>query len=178
MLPAGSHGAGGRTMTSAELTKLAGEVLRDKGMALGARKNEHAIKAAQLALLKAIRRTPERTATIDATIDDPAAKYRDRAPWRGSVPRKLALDGLIVRDGMAKSKRVHRHAGYNALWRGVDDTAIDCRIAELRHWLTVNTPPAQTPEVNNETLFDNQNRTPGDDTPSAPDKNERHLFNV
>jgi len=166
-------------MTTAELTKLGGEGLRDKGMALGARKNEREIRAAQLALLKAIRQSPNRCATIDATICDFAAKYETRAPWRGSVPRQLALDGLIVRDGMVKSKRVHRHAGYNARWRGIDDVAIDRRVDELEQWLALNPPAEHTPEVNSKTLFDlDPNEAPGTAMPSASIQTERQDSNA
>lgn len=173
-MPSGASDTGGEVMIVTR-TIQPGEALRDRGMERAARHRQWRIAAGQLALLRAIRRNPERTATTDDATSDVSMQYADGGRWRGSVPQRLALDGLIERVGTVKSTRPSRHCGYVAVWGGRDDGAIDCRIVELERWQAANPPAEHTPEGNDGTLFDlDKNATPGTEMPSAPGKNERH----
>lgn len=121
--------------------RFVGEARCDDGMRRAARRKEYAIRRSAYALLVAIRGKPDRTATTDDAVDDLSAKFSDGGRWRGTVPRRLAANGLIVKVAVVKSARPHRHRGYLTRWRGVDDAAIDSEIAALRRWLAEHAPP-------------------------------------
>lgn len=111
-----------------------GERLRDEGMDRAAKRKRRRIWRAQLRLLKAVLRSPDRVATTDDACHDLGCQYRDGGRWRGSVPVELARKHLIRKVGVVASARPSRHAGYVAQWQGIDDDAIVtyCRLLRRR----------------------------------------------
>jgi hypothetical protein len=97
----------------------AGETRRDVGMAAAALPKSLRVRAGMVAMLDALIRSPDGTATIDdATApDDLAAAYADGGQWRGSVTRSLAAMGLIAKVAAGASDRPSRHAGARYVWR-------------------------------------------------------------
>ncbi|QVL34218.1 hypothetical protein KIH39_10015 [Telmatocola sphagniphila] len=93
------------------------------------------ILTAQIALLEAVRRNPSRCTTTDDITADLMAKHSDGGRWRGTVPRSLAVAGLIKKIGTVNSSRAARHSGYLAQWQGVSDSAIDAHLVTLRREL-------------------------------------------
>jgi len=138
--------AGGEPMKiTPEQGRQQGEALRDAGMALAARRQEWLINRDSLAMLLAIRRSPDRTASTDDAVDDLADQYADGGRWRGMVPQRLSRAGLIIPAGAIKSARPSRHRGFVTLWRGVNDDNIDLEISALRAWLANNPQPQPEP---------------------------------
>jgi hypothetical protein len=121
-----------------------GVALRDEGRERAARWREYQIKAGQLAFLRALLRSPDRTATVDDATEEPDLPFKDGGKWRGSIPK--ALGGLIEQAGVVRSSRPSRHAGYVTLWRGTDDAGIELKCVELEAWLADNADLADEAE--------------------------------
>jgi hypothetical protein len=121
-----------------------GVALRDEGRERAARWREYRIKAAQLAFLRALLRSPERTATVDDATEELDLPFEDGGKWRGSIPK--GLGGLIEQADVVQSSRPSRHAGYVTVWRGTDDAAIDLKCVELESWLANNADLADEAE--------------------------------
>ncbi|MEQ8847414.1 MAG: hypothetical protein RIC11_06675 [Botrimarina sp.] len=126
-----------------------GERRRDHGMAAAACPKALRVRAGQVALLDALLRSPDGTATIDdATApDDLRAAFTDGGQWRGTVPRALAAMGLIDKVAIGSSQRPSRHAGTRGVWRLVDRTKgiiARCRFSAAVNLALRETPPAGT----------------------------------
>jgi hypothetical protein len=122
---------------------VAGETNKAEGIALASQGLgcERLIMTTQLEMLRVIRQSPDRVATIDdATAEDELeGQYPQNGKWRGAAINALAKCGLIapyVKDGyrtIALSTRPSRHRGHVSLWQAaVDDDALDLAIARLR----------------------------------------------
>jgi hypothetical protein len=96
-----------------------GETRRDVGMAAAACPKALRVRVGKLAMLDALLRSPDGTASIDdATApDDMAEAFADGGQWRGQITRSLAADGLIAKVAAGASDRPSRHAGARYVWR-------------------------------------------------------------
>jgi hypothetical protein len=144
------------------------EQLRDEGRDRAALHREFQIKATQLALLQAILRSPNRTATLDDATPDLEEAFEDGGRWRGSIPR--GLNGLIESAGVVLSSRPSRHRGFLTRWRGLDDGALTAKCRELEGWIGANfrdlgLQPADLTDV------DSENQP----TPPLPGASERSV---
>src|SRR5262249_14760083 len=121
-----------------------GEALRDEGRDRATRWREYQIKAGRLAVLRAIRRSPDRTATLDDATEDLTKPIEGGGKWRGAILK--GLGGLIVAADVVRSSRPSHHAGFVTLWEGTDDVAIDLKCEELEAWLAENADLADEEE--------------------------------
>lgn len=119
-----------------------GERRKLLGMELAARRKAWLIRGNTLRFLDAMMGRADRTASTDDAADDLASMFADGGKWRGSIPKALAGEGLIVQAGIVRSDRLARHRGYLARWRAVDLAGIDRKREELRTWLERNPLPA------------------------------------
>ena len=110
-----------------------GELFRDVGVSLATTNRRELIDADELRFLDALAANGE--GTTDDAVDDLSEKFRDGGKWRGSIPLRLAREGLIVRTGIVKSSRIHRHRGWLAVWSIRDPQAVDARRFTLRTML-------------------------------------------
>ncbi len=113
-----------------------GELFRDEGAKLAALNRHEAVIADELRFLNALCENDE--ATTDDAVDDLSAKFADGGKWRGSIPLRLARDGLIERVGAANSLRKHRHRGLLRIWRIRNRVAVDARRFTLRTMLAAS----------------------------------------
>jgi hypothetical protein len=99
-----------------------GERRRDEGMNLAAARRPDRVAIGRWALVNALLRSPDGTATIDAATapDELAAGFADGGRWRGTVTRSLVADGLAEIAGMTRSIRPSRHRGWVAVLRLTD----------------------------------------------------------
>lgn len=99
-----------------------GERQRDAGMGAAAEAKARRIRAGKIAMLDALLRSPDGTATIDDATppDDLREAFADGGCWRGSVTLSLAKDGLIEKVAAGPSVRPSRHAGLRHVWRLTD----------------------------------------------------------
>ena len=142
-----------------------GEARRDDGMDRAAARREWQTKHDELALLDAIMRRPDRTATTDDATADLSRQYEDGGRWRGSIPKRLAAHGLIEQAGAIRSSRPSRHAGLLTQWRAADENGIERKRAELRQWLGQNPRPERERDHEQPDLFPDANKhEPGDGT--------------
>ncbi len=102
-----------------------GKRRRDAGMAAAADAKDLRIRAGKVAMLDALLRSSDGTATIDDATppDDLREAFADGGCWRGSVTRSLAKDGLIEKVAAGPSVRPSRHAGLRHVWRLTDRQA-------------------------------------------------------
>lgn len=121
-------------MTTAELIDR-GEAAKVRGMQVAAARRGDRIAAGKVALIEALLRSPDGTATTDDAVDDPAAKWPDGGRWRGSVALSLAAAGIIAADGVVRSVRPSRHRGYLTRWRLLDRAAAEQLATRLRAML-------------------------------------------
>ncbi len=119
--------------TAAAAAARQGELFRDVGVSLATLNRREVIDADELRFLDALAANGE--GTTDDAVDDLTDKYRDGGKWRGSIPLRLAREGLIVRTGIVKSSRTHRHRGWLAVWSIRDRPAVDARRLTLRTML-------------------------------------------
>ena len=123
--------AGSRLTASTE-----GEVLRDAGIARASYAKQDRIIRLELRFLDAL--TKAGSGTLDLAEDDLQQPCHDGGKLRGSIPMRLARDGLIVATGYKKSTRRARHAGLLTIWaiRDADDPEIwrrnDRRVARAQ----------------------------------------------
>lgn len=151
--------------TNRQSNRAAGQNRKDAGMSLAASRRQLAIWRGQLSLLEAIRRSPDRQASTDDTVDDLGAEWADGGRWRGSIPKPLAKAGLIRKAGVVESSRASRHRGLLTQWQGIDDLAIDRHKQHLRAVIAqaeAEMPPsAKQPEL----FTDDEPRTSHDQKP-------------
>lgn len=110
-----------------------GELFRDEGIAFATLNRRELIDADELRFLDVLAEHGE--GTTDDAVDDLSGKFNDGGKWRGSIPLRLAREGLIVRTGIVKSSRTHRHRGWLAVWSIRNREAVDARRTTLRTML-------------------------------------------
>ena len=110
-----------------------GELFRDEGVMRATLNRRELIDRDELRFLDALAANGE--GTTDDAVDDLSAKFGDGGKWRGAIPLRLAREGLIVRTGVVKSARTHRHRGWLAVWSVRDRQAVDARRFALRTML-------------------------------------------
>ena len=120
--------AGSRLTASTE-----GESLRDAGILLASHGKRDRIDRLELRFLDAL--AAAGSGTLDLAEDDLRHKCLDGGKWRGSIPMRLARDGLIIAIGAQKSKRRARHAGLLTIWTIRDAAAVNARRRALRSLL-------------------------------------------
>jgi len=123
-----------------------GERRRDEGMNRAAARRPDRVTMGRWALVNALLRSPDGTATIDAATspDELAAGFADGGRWRGTVTRSLIADELAEIIGTTRSIRPSRHRGWVAVLRLTDRTkAADyvCRLSAAFAALNETTPP-------------------------------------
>ena len=137
-LPLLPFGEGGAAMKREALREQS-ESAKLAGMEIAAGAKLDKVTSAKIALLRALLRSPDGTATIDDATSDLAAEFSDGGKWRGTVTRSLAIAGLIRRVDVVPSDRPSRHRGYVTRWLLVNRrraqvllsrlvAAMDCRI--------------------------------------------------
>ena len=101
-----------------------GERRRDEGMNRAAARRPDRVTMGRWALVNALLRSPDGTATIDAATspDELAAGFADGGRWRGTVTRSLIADELAEIIGTTRSIRPSRHRGWVAVLRLTDRT--------------------------------------------------------
>jgi len=108
---------------------------KDRGMAAALVGKCLMVTQGQLAMLDALLRSPNGTASIDDATTDLTKKFPDCGHWRGSVPKLLAKRGIIERDGYVTSCRPSRHACPVTRWRLIDRAKAGVLAHELRNAL-------------------------------------------
>ena len=107
-----------------------GELFRDEGVMLATLNRRELIDRDELRFLDAL--TVSGQGTTDDGVDDLFGKFDDGGKWRGSIPLRLAREGLIERTGVTRSARSHRHCGWLAVWSIRNRPAVDARRFVLR----------------------------------------------
>jgi len=99
-----------------------GERRRDIGVSLAATRRIDRVAMGRWALVNALLRSPDGTATIDAATspDELATGFADGGRWRGAVVLSLLRDGLAECTGTTRSIRPSRHRGWVAVLRLTD----------------------------------------------------------
>ena len=140
-----------------------GEKRAVRGIKRAAFKHRPEIERGTLKFLDALLASATGCATLDDATDDLRRKHADGGRWRGSIPKRLKSDGLIVAEAVVKSCRLHRNAGYLTAWRLIDRSAAERRRAELLAAQVCDNPPkdagesaaTDSPAVNSSTLTTN-----------------------
>ena len=107
-------------MIERNLLRTQGDAQKEAGMALSAESRAELVAEGQIALLEALLRSAEGTATVDDATSDLSTKFDRGGKWRGSIPSRLARNRIIERIGDCKSDRPSRHRSYVSVWRLVD----------------------------------------------------------
>lgn len=117
-----------------EALKDEGRRRKDCGMALALKFKCHKVAKGVLAMLEALFRSPDGTATIDdATSDEDLANpFADDGKWRGSVTRYLSSRNIIAPNGLATSCRPSRHGGDVKKWRLIDRAKAEALAKAIR----------------------------------------------
>lgn len=156
------------TTTETENRITEGERRRDVGMNQAAARRPDRVTLGRLALVAALLRSPDGTATIDAATEpeDLAAGFADGGRWRGTVTRSLVADGLAEIIRTTRSTRPSRHRGWVAVLRLLDRDKAAAYLRRLTASLAAfneATPPAATGGVamndTEKTLGDLNNET-------------------
>ncbi len=100
-----------------------GELLRDAGLMRATLNRREMIDREELRFLDCLAANGE--ATTDDTVDDLADEYGDGGKWRGSIPLRLAREGLIVEAGWKRSCRPSRHRSKITRWAIANREAVD-----------------------------------------------------
>jgi hypothetical protein len=110
-----------------------GESRRNVGMALAAARRPDNVSLGRLAMVRALLRSPDETATIDDATgpEELAAEFVDGGRWRGTVTRSLVTDGLAEIIGTTRSRRPSRHRGYVARLRLTDRTKAELYLRRM-----------------------------------------------
>ena len=124
-----------------------GEKRAERGIKRAAFKHRPEIERGTLKFLDALLASPTGCATLDDATDSLREKYLDGGKWRASIPKRLKAAGLIVVEGVVKSARVARHAGYLTEWRLTDRVAAERHRAELLAALTAKNGTGPTMPV-------------------------------
>jgi hypothetical protein len=87
----------------------------------------------QLAMLRALLRSPGGTATICDATPNRAESFPDGGKWRGPAIAALALAGLMRHDNdAANSRRPSRKSGLVRRWRLIDAAGARQTVKQLR----------------------------------------------
>ena len=133
-----------------------GERRRDVGIALAGARRPDKVTLGRLAMVRALLRSPNGTATIDDATepDELAAGFADGGRWRGSVTRSLVADGLAEIVGTTRSCRPSRHRGYVARLRLVDRCKAELYLRAMTAAMSTNdaTPNTATNGVAIQTI--------------------------
>ena len=97
-----------------------GEKRAERGVKRAAYLHEPQIRRDMLRFVEALLSSPTNLATLDDATPNLKAKHADGGRWRGTIPKRLKSDGLIVAEAVVKSCRLHRNAGYLTAWRLID----------------------------------------------------------
>jgi hypothetical protein len=128
-----------------------GERRRDIGVSLAATRRIDRVAMGRWALVNALLRSPDGTATIDAATspDELATGFADGGRWRGAVVLSLLRDGLAECTGATRSIRPSRHRGWVAVLKLTDRTKAADYVRRLSAAFAVyeTTPPAATDGV-------------------------------
>lgn len=112
--------------------KAKGRRRKDRGMLAALTGKCLLVSQGQLAMLDALLRSPDGTATIDDATSDLSRKFADGGKWRGSVTRTLASRGAIEKAGYATSCRPSRHACPTTRWKLKDRARAEAMAQGLR----------------------------------------------
>ena len=121
------------TSTSKADAARLGELLRDAGVMRATLNRREMIDREELRFLDCQAENGE--ATTDDTVDDLADEFGDGGKWRGSIPLRLAREGLIVEAGWKRSCRPSRHRSKITRWAIANREAVDRRRFALRTML-------------------------------------------
>jgi hypothetical protein len=113
-------------------------------MTLSAESRAELVAAGQIALLEALLRSADGTATVDDATSDLSAKFERGGKWRGSIPSRLARNRIIERIGDCKSDRPSRHRSYVSVWRLVDRARA---LHEIDRLLAIRTISKENPQA-------------------------------
>lgn len=108
-----------------------GEAKKETGMTLSAESRAELVAEGQIALLEALLRSADGTATVDDATSDLSEKFDRGGKWRGSIPSRLARQRIIERVGDCKSDRPSRHRGYVSVWRVINRDSAENEIERL-----------------------------------------------
>jgi hypothetical protein len=127
------------------MTTAIGERRRDRGIERASFDHTRQILEGRIALIDVLLASPDGTATTDATVANLAAKHSDGGRWRGAITSGLARQRIIVADGVERSCRPARHAGYLTRWRLLDHSAaVARRSADAAALAAMDAPPNAT----------------------------------
>ena len=121
------------TSTSKADAARQGELFRDAGVMRATLNRREMIDREELRFLDFQAENGE--ATTGDTVDDLADEFGDGGKWRGSIPLRLAREGLIVEAGWKRSCRPSRHRSKITRWAIADREAVDRRRFALRTML-------------------------------------------
>lgn len=96
-------------------------------------------RAAQLAMLEALLRSPGDCVTVDTIVRDLNRPFADGGRWLGRAIKQLADDRIIRSVGAVNSRRKPRHGGLSRVWELLDADAAKLRAKRLRSALTMTT---------------------------------------
>ncbi len=127
-----------------------GEVKAKRGIKRAAYGREWDIQRDELRLLETMLRTPDGSITTDDVVDDLAKRFDDGGSWRANIVKRPQAAGIIATDGVTKSARPSRHAGYTTRWKIADTSAAERRCEKLREFFrsNPNRPPGDSEKAN------------------------------
>ena len=115
-----------------------GESRAERGIKRAADRHEWDIQRDELRLLETMLRNPDVSVTTDDVVDDLTKRFDDGGNWRANIVKRPQKAGIIATDGVTKSVRPSRHAGYTTRWRIANRSAAERRCDELREFLRSN----------------------------------------
>lgn len=111
-----------------------GEARAERGIKQAAYCHEWDIARDELRLLETMLRNPDVSVTTDDIVDDLTKTFRDGGNWRANIVKRPQAAGIIATDGVTKSARPSRHAGYTTRWKIADTSAAESRRDELQEF--------------------------------------------
>jgi hypothetical protein len=147
-----------------------GECRRDVGMSLAAERRPDRVALGRLAMVDALLRSPDGTATIDAATppDELAAEFADGGKWRGAVVLSLIRDGVAVITGTRRSVRPSRHRGYVSVLQLIDRTKAMAYAQQVATALAVTNETTPSVAADGVAMTDAIESTSQGDTYSEP----------
>ena len=121
---------------------LSGTQRRDIGMAQAKRGKLRLILQAQIAMLSAGMKRPDRIISAEDAAENVRGQYEDGGKWLGSAVQKLARLNVIAPAGFKTSGRPARHASIVRVWRITDDATARIALETLQHVLSSLPDPA------------------------------------
>jgi hypothetical protein len=91
-------------------------------------------------------------ASLDGASDDLDQSWPDGGQWRGSIPKELRADGLIVPIDAGNSTRASRKGCLQNIWGVRDRAGLERRERHLAKWLELH------PEMPDRDSFPNRMR--------------------